>query len=96
VLCIYSIKTQVTNPLLVGTSTATVKLLSDAATTPTTERARAEATSGVGITVTIALTTSNTATLSYICPAGHYVLLSSAVAGTGATSIVAQSEVVLG
>ncbi|MGJ3625955.1 hypothetical protein AB5I41_01460 [Sphingomonas sp. MMS24-JH45] len=31
VLCIYSVKTQVTNPLLVGTSTCTVRLLSDAA-----------------------------------------------------------------
>ncbi|MGJ3630214.1 hypothetical protein AB5I41_31460 [Sphingomonas sp. MMS24-JH45] len=57
VLCIYSVKTQVTNPLLVGTCppTCTVRLLSDAASTPTTERGRVEASSGVGVTVTIAL-----------------------------------------
>lgn len=96
VLCIYSIKTQVTNPLLIGTSTATVQLLSDATATPMTERARAEATSGVGITVTIALTTSNTATVAYLAPAGHYVLLKSTVTGQGATSIVAQTEIALG
>lgn len=95
-LCIYSVKTQVTNPLLVGTSTSMVRLLSDAAATPTTERARVEATSGVGITVTIALTTSNTATLVYLVPAGHYVLLSQTIAGTGTASIVSQCEIALG
>lgn len=92
----YTIRTQVTNPLLVGTSVATVILYSDANTTPTTERARVAAESGVGVTVTLALTTANTATLSYIVPAGHYVLLSSSVSGTGATSIVSQVEEVLG
>lgn len=96
VLVSYSVKTQVTNPLLAGTSTATVRLLSDAAANPTTERGRVEATSAVGITVTLALTTSNTATLSFIVPAGHYVKLASAVAGTGAVSLVAQAEEVLG
>lgn len=92
----YTVRTQVTNPLLIGTSTASVVLYSDANTTPTTERARVEASSGVGVTVTISLTTANTATLSYIVPAGHYVLLSSNVTGTGATSIVSQVEEVLG
>lgn len=92
----YTVKTQVTNPLLVGTSTATVTLLSDAANPPTTERGRVESTSGVGITVTIALTTSNTMMLSYIVPAGHYVRLVSAVTGTGTTAIVSQVEEVLG
>lgn len=92
----YSVRTQVTNPLLIGTSTATCTLLSDAATTPTTERGRVAAESGVGITVTIAMTTSNTAPLSYIVPAGHYVRLVSSVTGTGAVSIVSQVEEVLG
>lgn len=96
VLVSYSIKTQVTNPLLIGTSTCTVRLLSDASNPPTTERGRAEATSGVGVTVTLALTTSNTAVLSYLVPAGHYVRLVSAVTGTGTASIVAQTEEVLG
>lgn len=91
----YSVKTSVTNPLLVGTSTATVTLLSDAATTPTTERARVEASSGVGVSVTLALTTSNTAQLSYVVPAGHWVRLVSSVSGTGMTAIVSQVEATL-
>lgn len=91
----YAIKTSVTNPLVLGTSTATVALLSDAASTPTTERGRVEATSGVGLSVTIALTTSNTAQLSYVVPAGHWVRLASTVSGTGSTAIVSQVEEVL-
>lgn len=96
VLCIYSIKTQVTNPLLVGTSTATVQLLSDSASTPTTERGRVEASSGVGLTVTVALTTANTSLLVYLCPPAHYVKLVQTIAGTGQTSIVSQVEIALG
>lgn len=96
VLVSYSVRTQVTNPLLVGTSTATVRLLSDANNPPTTERARAEATSGVGITVTIALTTSNTAVISYLVPAGHWVLLASSGQGTFANTLVTQVEEALG
>ncbi len=92
----YSAKTQVTNPLLAGTSTATLVLLSDAANPPTTERARVEASSGVGVSVTLALTTTNTAPLTYIVPPGHYVRLVSTVVGTGATSIASQVEQTLG
>lgn len=92
----YSVKTQVTNPLLAGASTATVVLLSDANNPPTTERARDEAVSSVGLAVSLALTTSNTAPLAYIVPAGHFVRLVSTVVGTGSTSIVSQVEEVLG
>lgn len=91
----YSVKTSVTNPLLAGTSVATVTLLSDAGSNPTTERDRAEATSSVGLAVSIALTTSNTATLSYVVPAGHWVKLVSTVTGTGSTAIVSQVEEIL-
>lgn len=96
VLCTYSVKTQVTNPLLIGTSTATVQLLSDVSNPPTTERGRVEATSGVGLTVSVALTTSNTAPLDYLVPPGHYVLLKQTIAGTGQASIVSQTETALG
>lgn len=103
VLCLYSVKTEVKNPLLMGTSTCTVKLLSDKRPTdaasnwaPTTERCRGEASSGVGLTVTIQMTTSNTAVLAYLCPAGDHVLLTQAVVGTGAATIVAQTEIALG
>lgn len=92
----YSARTQVTNPLLVGTSTATVTLLSDANNPPTTERCRVTAESAVGVTVTLALTTSNTAPLTYIVPAGHYVRLVSTVTGTGQTSLISQTEEALG
>lgn len=95
-LVTYTVRTQVTNPLLIGTSRAEVKLFSDAAATPTTERCRVAAESGVGITVTIALTTANEASLTYLVPAGHYVRMVSTVTGTGAASIVAQCEETLG
>ncbi len=88
----YSVRTTVTNPLLAGTSTATVTLLSDAANPPTTERGRVEASSAVGLAVSIALTTSNTAQLSYIVPAGHWVRLVESKSGTGSTAIVSQVE----
>lgn len=91
----YSVKTSVTNPAIAGTSSATVTLVSDAASTPTTERGRVEATSGVGVSVTLALTTSNTAALTYVVPAGHYVRLNSTTSGTGTTAIVSQVEEVL-
>lgn len=92
----YSVKTQVTNPLLAGSSVATVTLLSDASNPPTTERCRDAAESSVGLAVSIALTTANTAPLSYIVPAGHYVRLVSTITGTGAASIVSQTEITLG
>lgn len=92
----YSVKTQVTNPLAAGNSTATVTLLSDAANPPTIERGRVEAVSSVGLTVGPALTTANTAPLSYIVPPGHYARLVPTVSGTGSTSIVSQVEEILG
>jgi len=95
-LVIYSIRTQVTNPLLAGSSTATVQLMSDTNTTPTTERGRVAAESSVGVAVAIAITTANTAQLSYLVPPGHYVRLVSTVTGTGATSIIRQTEEAFG
>lgn len=88
----YSIKTSVTNPLVAGTSTATVVLLCDASNPPTTERGRVEASSSVGLAVSIALTTTNTAPLSHVVPAGHYVRLVSTVSGTGSNTIISQVE----
>lgn len=96
VLCSYSVRTQVTNPLLAGASTALVTLLSDSASPPTTERCRVNAESSVALAVAIAITTANTAPLSYLVPIGHNVRLVSTVTGTGATSIVSQTEEALG
>lgn len=96
VLTSYSIQLSVTNPLLVGTSSAQVQLLSDSSNPPTTVRATAGISSGVGITVTLALTTGNTIPVTYIVPAGHYVRLVSTTTGTGSASIAAQAEEALG
>lgn len=95
-LCTYSVQVQAATPLLAGSATATVELLSDANATPTTVRARASVGQQVGLSVSIAITDSNVIPLSYIVPAGHYVLLKSTVAGTASTSIVAQTEETLG
>lgn len=92
----YTLKTQVANPIVIGTSVSTIQLLSDSAATPTTERGRVEATSGVAISVNIVLTTSNTATLTYMVPAGHYVRLVASGSGTHTETIVAQVEEALG
>ncbi|MGX7706321.1 hypothetical protein [Methylobacterium sp. Gmos1] len=86
------IKASVTNPALAGTSSATVSLFSDASNPPTTLRDQVEATSGVGVSVTLALTTSNTAAVAYVVPAGHYVRLVSTVSGSGTATIIAQTE----
>ena len=92
----YTVKTQVTNPLVAGASVATVTLLSDAANPPTTERARTEADSSVGLAVSIALTTFNTTPLTYIVPPSHWVRLVATGTGTFTNSIVSQVEEVLG
>lgn len=92
----YSVQVQAATPLLAGSATATVELLSDANATPTTVRARASVGQQVGLSVSVAITDSNVIPLSYIVPAGHYVLLKSTVAGTASASIVAQTEEALG
>lgn len=96
VLASYSIVLSVTNPLLAGSSSARVVLLSDAANPPTTERCRAEATSSVALAVAIAITTVNTYPLTYLVPTGHYVKLVSTVSGTATKSIASQTEETLG
>lgn len=95
-LCTYSVQVSAATPLLAGSATATVELISDANATPTTVRARASVGQQVGISVSVAITDSNVIPLSYIVPAGHYVLLKSTTTGTASTSIVAQTEEALG
>lgn len=95
-LCAYSINLSVTNPLLAGSSTATVVLLSDSAATPTTERGRTSATSSVALAVAVSITQAQTGQLLYLVPAGHNVRLNSSTSGTASISIVSQNEVTLG
>jgi len=96
VWCSYTVNLTVTNPLLAGTSVATVILLSDTNTTPTTERARASNSSSVALSVTVQLTSPQAVQLQYLCPAGHKVLLTSSVSGTATATLGAQTEVALG
>lgn len=92
----YSVRVSATNPLLAGSSTATVVLRSDASTTPTTERARAECRASVALAVSVAITNAQVIPLTYIVPAGHYVLLASSGNGTFSAEIVSQVEEALG
>lgn len=92
----YSITVSVTNPLLSGSSTATVILVSDTAATPTTERARVSNSSSVALTVTVQITQPQIMQISYLCPAGHNVRLNSSTSGTASISITSQTEVVVG
>lgn len=92
----YTIRTQVTNPLLAGASRGEVKLLCDANNPPATERGRCAAESSVALTVSIAITTANECVVDYTVPPGHYVRLASSGSGTFTNSIVAQVEQYLG
>lgn len=92
----YAVRTQVTNPLLAGSSTSVVTLLSDAANPPTTERGRGAAESSVALAVAVAITTANTTIVGWLVPAGHYVRLVASGTGTHAESIISQAEAVIG
>lgn len=92
----YSIQLSAVTPLLAGSASAVVKLLSDANNPPTTERARGSIGQQVGLSVSVSITDSNTITLTHLVPAGHYVLLSSTIAGTATAAIVAQTETAMG
>ncbi len=92
----YTINLSVTNPLLVGSSSATAILVSDTSATPTTERGRVSANSSVGITVTVQITQQQASPICYIVPAGHNVRINSSTTGTASVAIVAQAEETLG
>lgn len=90
----YSVKCQVTNPLLVGTSTATAFLeISTNGGTTWTLAGQAANESGVGITVTVQLTNGQTGILSAPIPANALVRIRTATTGTGAVTYIANSGV---
>lgn len=73
-----------------GVSTAYVELLSDVANPPTTPRAR------VGGATNVAIVVGVRATLNYVVPPGHYVLLQQVdVVPGGVCTLGAQVEVSL-
>lgn len=95
-LACYSVAMTTTNPLLAGSSTAQVQLVSDVSATPTTVRGTVATSSSVALAVAIALTTGNTVQLCYMVPAGAFVKLNSSTTGTASVTIASQSEEILG
>lgn len=76
---------------LVGGQNATVRLLSDTAVTPTTERARGHLSLTQALGVNANLQSQQVVSLSYLIPAGHRVQLVST--GTGALSLIGSTEI---
>ncbi len=88
VMCTYTIEASVTITLLAG-QTAQVELRSDTASPPTTVRAQVSVqASGV-----LGLARTDRQQLSYLCPAGHNIIL--VKSGAGTATIVSQNEVTL-
>lgn len=92
----YSVKCQVTNPLLVGTSTATAFLeISTNGGANWTLAGQVGNESGVGITVTVQLTNGQTGLLSAPVPAGALVRIRTATNGTASVTYISGSGVEL-
>lgn len=90
----YSVACQVTNPLLVGTSTATAFLeYSTNSGTTWLNASQVANSSGVGLTVTVQLTNSQTGTLVGGIPANALVRIRTATTGTGSVTYVTGNEV---
>lgn len=91
----YTVTCQVTNPLLVGTSTASVFLEystnAGSSWNPVTSQANS---SGVGVTVTLQLTNGQTGVVSGVIPAGALARLRSTTSGTATVTIVSSFEMV--
>lgn len=90
----YTLTCQVTNPLLVGTSTAMAYLeYSTNAGSSWLLPSQNGNSSGVGITVTLQLTNGQTGTLVGIIPANAIVRIRTSTSGTGSVTYVTGQEV---
>ena len=91
----YSLTCSVTNPLLVGTSTATA-FLEYSTDSGTTWQAASQAgnSSGVGVTVTIQLTNGQTGVVSGYIPANALVRIRTTTSATASVTYVTGQEVV--
>ena len=90
----YAVTCTVTNPLLVGTSTATAYLeysLNSGTTWLTPSQSGNS--SGVGVTVAIQLTNTQTGTLTGVIPANALVRIRTATTGTASVSYVTGTEI---
>lgn len=90
----YSVTCSVTNPLLVGTSTA-MSYLEYSINSGTTWLLPAQNgnSSGVGLTVTVQLTNGQTGVLSGVIPANALVRLRTAITGTASVTYVTGTEI---
>jgi len=90
----YAVSCTVTNPLLVGTSTATAYLeysLNSGTTWLTPSQSGNS--SGVGVTVAIQLTNTQTGTLTGVIPANALVRIRTATTGTASVNYVTGTEI---
>jgi hypothetical protein len=91
----YTVALSVTNPLILGTSTATSTLqYSTNGGSTWVNVCQASASSGVGVTVTIALTQGQTSTLFGVLPANSLVKIVSATTGTASVTLNSAQETV--
>jgi len=91
----YSVTCTVTNPLLVGTSTANAFLeYSTNGGSSWVTVAQQSNSSGVGVTVTVQLTNAQTGVLSGYIPANALVRLRSTTTGTGTVTYVTGQETI--
>jgi len=90
----YAVSCTVTNPLLIGTSTATTYLeysLNSGTTWLTPSQSGNS--SGVGVTVAIQLTNTQTGTLTGVIPANALVRIRTATTGTASVNYVTGTEI---
>lgn len=78
---------------LSGGQTSTVELRSDASATPSTVRGTAANSNSVALAIALTVVNSQTTSLGFVVPAGHYVRVNST--GTCTASLVSQTEVAL-
>lgn len=96
VLVSYSVRITCTASLS-GGQDGKIELMSDANATPTTVRAVAQNRNSVSLAIALTAINEQTAQLSALVPAGHYVrLISTQTTGAPTFAIVSQSEVVVG
>lgn len=95
-LVIYTIEIACTASLT-GGQAGRVRLLSDTAATPTTERCQVYNENSVSLAIALTAVNKQRAVLFYFVPAGHKVRLESTqVTGAPSISIVTQTEITLG
>lgn len=94
-LVTYTVTCSVTNPLLVGTSSASAFLeySTDGGTTWQLPAQNGN-TSGVGVTVTLQLTNGQTGTLTAMIPANALTRIRTTTSGTGSVTYVTGQEIV--